>query len=156
MAPHPHPASDKAGPVRRGIPFCSLRYLLLRKRLTFEIILLPLSDTVHTQTGEPVKKTFEMTHPKVKPVRLAEQAKRDINRYVRRERKRELPEGVDFWDFDCKFGQSEEDAKPIHLAEFGKHIDEALSMQLPAFYVELIAIPGRRAKKKPRGEKTDS
>lgn len=94
-----------------------------------------------------MKKTFKLTHPKIKAVRLFEGVKHDIRKYVKRERKKELPKGVDFWDFDCKFGPTEEEAKVVHLAEFGSRIDEAEKQQLESFYVEILAKPGHRTKK---------
>ena len=64
-----------------------------------------------------------------------------------RERGKKLPEGVDFWDFDCKFGATAESAKKLHLAEFNTFIDGAEKQQLESFYVEILAKPGRRTKK---------
>lgn len=94
-----------------------------------------------------MKKTFKLTHPKIKTPRLAEAAKHDIRKYVKRERRKTLPEGVDFWDFDCKYGPTAEEAKKIHLAEISKSVDEAESQQLESFYIEVIAKPGHRMKK---------
>ncbi len=94
-----------------------------------------------------MKKTFKLTHPKIRVDRLAEGVKRDVKKYVKRERKKKLPEGVDFWDFDCKFGPNEEEAKEIHLAEMNKYIDNAEAQQLESFYVEILAKPGHRTKK---------
>ncbi len=94
-----------------------------------------------------MKKIFKLTHPKIKTDRLAEAVKRDVRKYVKRERKKKAPEGVDFWDFDCKFGQTSEDSKKIHLSEISKCIDNALERQLESFYVEILAKPGYRMKK---------
>jgi len=100
-----------------------------------------------------MKKTFILTHPKIKVPRLVDAVKHDIRKYVKRERRKQLPEGVDFWDFDCKFGQTVEDAKKIHLSEFSKLIDEAAEQQLESFYVEILSKPGHRMKKlKPGGQ----
>ena len=94
-----------------------------------------------------MKKTFKLTHPKHKVPRLFESIRRDVRRYIKRERKKELPEGVDFWDFDCKFGPTADEAKVIHMAEIGKFIGEAEEQNLESFYVEILAKPGRRTKK---------
>ncbi len=76
-----------------------------------------------------------------------------VQHYLKRERRKELPEGVDCWDFDCKYGQSAEEAKEIHLSEIGKCIDEAEAQKLESFYVEILAKPGYR-KKKPKPEES--
>lgn len=96
-----------------------------------------------------MKKTFKLTHPRITPPRLVEAIKGDVNKYVKRERKKKLPSGVDFWDFACKFGQTEDDATEIHLAETGKYIDKAAEQQLDSFYLEILAKPGIRRKKDP-------
>ena len=57
-----------------------------------------------------------------------------------------------FWDFDCKFGNTEEDAAKIHLAEIGKYIDQAERQQLESFYLEILAKPGYRTKKPKQDE----
>ncbi len=94
-----------------------------------------------------MKKTFLLTHPKIKKDRLIEAVRHEINKYIRRERNKVLPLGVDFWDFDCKYGAMPEDAKEIHLAEIGKYIGKAEEQQLESFYLEIIAKPGHRTKK---------
>ena len=94
-----------------------------------------------------MKKTFKMTHRKIKLARLFEGVKNDVRRYVKRERRRELPEGVDFLDFDCKYGHTEAEAKEVHLSEIPKHISEAETLGLESFYIEIIGKPGHRKKK---------
>lgn len=94
-----------------------------------------------------MKKTFELTHPKIKLPRLIEAVKHDVRKYIKRERKKELPKGVDFWDFACKYGDTEATAEKIHMAELDKHIDDAEKRQLESFYVEIIRKKGHRTKK---------
>jgi len=93
-----------------------------------------------------MKKTFHLTHKKIKPARLIDTVRRDVKKYIKRERNKELPEGVDFWDFDCKFGPTAEQATAIHLTEIGNHIDAAEAEQLTSFYIEIIAKPAHRSK----------
>ncbi len=94
-----------------------------------------------------MRKTFQLTHPKIKYPRLVEAARHDIKKYLKRERNKTLPEGVDFWDFDCRFGNTEAEAKEIHVAEIGTYIDKVQEQQLESFYVEILAKPGHRTKK---------
>ncbi|MGK5093664.1 DUF6172 family protein [Deltaproteobacteria bacterium TL4] len=99
-----------------------------------------------------MKKTFKLTHPKIKVARLVEAVKSDIRKYLKRERNKKLPEGVDFWDFDCKFGPTAEVSNKIDLSEIFKFIDEAEAQQLESFYIEILAKPGHRLKKlEPKG-----
>ncbi len=94
-----------------------------------------------------MKKTFQLHHPKIKTARLLDNARRDIKKYLKRERNKELPEGVDFWDFDCRFGPTTEEAQTIHVAEIGKHINIAEEQQLNSFYLEILAKPAKRTAK---------
>jgi len=91
-----------------------------------------------------MKKTFQLTHPKIKAARVADAVRRDIKRYIKREQRKELPEGVDFWDFDCKFGPTAEEAEVIQLSDIGKQIAEAEAEQLTSCYIEILVKQGHR------------
>ena len=94
-----------------------------------------------------MRKIFKLTHPKIKVARLADSVRHDVRKYLKRERQKELPEGADFWDFDCKFGPTAEEAEVIHVAEIGKFIAAAEEQQLESFYLEILAKPAHRTKK---------
>ena len=94
-----------------------------------------------------MKTTFTLDKPKVKLARQIEATKSTITKYLKRERKKNLPEGVDFWDFNCKFGDTKEDAISCHVKEIFKLIDTAEAKEQNTFYVEIIAIEGYRNKK---------
>ncbi len=102
-----------------------------------------------------MRKTFKLTHPKIKAARLADSVRCDVRKYLKRERQRELPEGADFWDFDCKFGPTAKEANVIHVAEIGNFIGAAEEQQLESFYVEILAKPGHRTKKPNKALKSD-
>ncbi len=94
-----------------------------------------------------MKKTFQLSHPKIKLARLVEAVKYEVKKYIKRERNKKLPEGVDFWDFDCKYGPTAEDAVEIHISEINKRIDSAEEQQLESFYLEILVKSGHRMKK---------
>jgi len=94
-----------------------------------------------------MKKTFSLSHEKIKTPRLVDSIKHDVKKYIRRERKKQLPEGADFWDFDCKYGHTEETAEVVHLSTINKHIDEAEKLELKSFYLEIMAKSAIRTKK---------
>jgi hypothetical protein len=96
-----------------------------------------------------MKKTFQLSHPKIKTPRLFEAIKHEVKKYLQRERRKPLPAGVDFWDFDCRFGADEASAEAIHVADINKAISGAEEQQLASFYLEILAKPGRRSKKAP-------
>lgn len=86
-----------------------------------------------------MKKTIALTHPKIKTARLVDSIKHDIKKYLGRERRKTLPEGTDYWTFDCKFGPSEEAADVIFTSEINKRIDGAVERDVTEFYVEILA-----------------
>ncbi len=94
-----------------------------------------------------MKKTFQLTHPKIKVARMVDSVKHELKKYIKRERNKALPEGVDYWDFDCKFGVTEGEAKQVHLSAINKSINEAMVDSLTSFYVEILAKPGIRQHK---------
>ena len=96
-----------------------------------------------------MKKTFTLTHPKIKAARLAEAARCEVRKYLKRSRNRVRPEGVDFWDFDCRFGLTVEEAQPLDVADMGKAICTAEANHEESFYVEILAKPGHRPAKPP-------
>jgi hypothetical protein len=86
-----------------------------------------------------MKKTFVLSHPKIKLPRLVESIKHEVKKYLKRERNKTLPQGADYWDFDCRCGLDEATAEVIHLATINKHIDEAEKNESESFYLEILA-----------------
>ena len=96
-----------------------------------------------------MKKTFQLAVEGKNPERLLEATKHEIRKYIKRERRRTLPEGVDFWDFDCKFGPAQESAAVAHLAELMPLIDGVATSGGTQFYVEILAKHGHRKPREP-------
>ncbi len=94
-----------------------------------------------------MKKTFILSHPKIKLPRLVEAIKHEVKKYIKRERRKTLPPNVDFWDFDCKFGDDEASCDVIHLSAINKSISDAESRELKSFYLEIMVKPGIRSKR---------
>ena len=104
-----------------------------------------------------MKKTFQLTIEGKNRDRVLEATKHEIRQYVKRERRKALPDGVDFWDFDCKFGTSPDNAQGVHFATLTALIDALATEGGDAFYLELLAKPGHRtAREKPVSEQDDT
>ena len=101
-----------------------------------------------------MKKTFKMTHPKIKVPRLVEAIKYEVRKYIKRERGKPLPANADFWDFDCRYGADEANCEVVHLEDINKSISQAEEQQLESFYLEILAKPGYRSKKPPELNQT--
>ena len=92
-----------------------------------------------------MRKTFLLNIEGKNRDRLVEASKHDIRKYVKRERSRALPAGVDFWDFDCKFGSDEATAAVVHFATLMNLIDTAVQEGAEQFYVEVVTKHGHRS-----------
>ncbi len=91
-----------------------------------------------------MKKTFNLVPEGKNRDRVLDAVKHEIRKYIKRERRRELPEGVDYWDFDCKFGATPEVAEVVHLSAITGLIDGVAKDEGPQFYVEILAKHGHR------------
>jgi hypothetical protein len=91
-----------------------------------------------------VRKTYQLIIEGKHPDRVLDAVKHDIRKYVKRQRRVPLPEGVDYWDFDCKFGTSKETAVPVHFGEIMGLIDAVAKEGGAAFHLELLAKNGHR------------
>jgi hypothetical protein len=96
-----------------------------------------------------MKKTFQLEIEGKNRDRVLEATKHEIRQYIKRERRKPLPGGVDFWDFDCKFGAMPDAAEVVHPAKLTELIDALASGGGESFYVELLAKPGYRQAKPP-------
>jgi sRNA-binding carbon storage regulator CsrA len=94
-----------------------------------------------------MKKVFKLTDPKKAPARQVDTVKHEINKYIARERKKKVTDGVDFWDFDCKVGINADEAKVVHISEINKSIDALATAENESFYIEILAKPGHRTHK---------
>jgi len=94
-----------------------------------------------------MKKTFPLTHLKIKPERLVEGIRGDVNKYLKRERNKKLPAGVDFWDFECKVGVTMDTAEALHVTAVSKAVGDVLAAGGETCFIELTTIRGTRTKK---------
>ena len=93
-----------------------------------------------------MKKTFVLSHPKTSYQRLIEMAKNEVKKYIKSERNKALPEGADFWGFDCKFVKAENKTITIHEGDINRNISAAQNDHWKSFYLEVVATPKTRTK----------
>jgi hypothetical protein len=97
-----------------------------------------------------MRKTYPLRPEGKHPDRVLDAVKHDIRKYQKRERRRDLPEGADFWDFDCRFGADKDCAQVVHPGELMNLLDALAKDGATQCYVELLAKPGVR-KPRPAG-----
>lgn len=86
-----------------------------------------------------MKKTFQLIVANKKKDRQVEAIKNEVRKYIKRERSKRLPEGFNYWTFDCKFGKTADEAAEIRFVDLIKSIDIAASEDLESFFLELVA-----------------
>lgn len=101
-----------------------------------------------------MRRTYRLDIEGKHPDRLLEASKHDIRKYIKRERGKALPAGVDFWDFDSKAGVDEASAQPVVFAELIRAVDALVAAGNTQFFVEVVSKPGKRTPR-PKAEPTD-
>jgi uncharacterized protein YqgV (UPF0045/DUF77 family) len=95
-----------------------------------------------------LKKTFLLTNSKKNPQRVLDSIKNNIRKYIKREKRKPLPDNSNFWNINCKFGQNKETAIEIKYEDIMKCINEASEQNLESFYIELSTTAGTMKFKK--------
>jgi hypothetical protein len=106
-----------------------------------------LTSLRETATRGAVKKIFPLSAPNHQPPRVIESIKSEVRKYLKRERRKKLPEDVDFWDFDCRTGQDEASAAVTHVSELVTAVDNGAKADWAGIYIEILAKPGHRTRK---------
>ncbi len=93
-----------------------------------------------------MKKTFPLHVPGKPDERVLEEIRRDVRRYVKRERRKPVPVGFTVWEFDCKVGPEAAVAETRSLPDIGAAIDAVARSGAPTAYVEIVARAAHRMK----------
>ena len=101
-----------------------------------------------------MKKTFQLIVENKNKDRQVDSIKNEVRKYIKRERSKKLPEKCNYWNFDCKFGKTEEEAVTIRFVDITKSIDIAASENLDSFFLELVALAEFR-KPKEKGQENE-
>jgi hypothetical protein len=91
-----------------------------------------------------MRKTFQLHIEGKNPDRVLDATKHEIRKYLKRERSRTLPEGVDYWDFACKFGPTQEGAVAAPVGSLIDLVDALAKEGGAQFYLEILACHGQR------------
>lgn len=92
-----------------------------------------------------MKKIFSLQSPGKDDARVRDKIRHEVNKYVSRSRRQDLPEGFTVWEFACKVGAAPENAQVMALKEVGGAIDRVAGPGATEVYVEIIALPGQRS-----------
>ena len=95
-----------------------------------------------------MKKTFPLQAAGKDDARVRDKIRQEINKYVRRERKKKLPEGFEQWELACRVGASATTAEVMAAKEVGGAIDKVAAAGATSVYVEIIAVAAHRTFKR--------
>jgi hypothetical protein len=91
-----------------------------------------------------MKKTFPLQAAGKDDARVRDKIRHEINKYVRRCRRKTPPEGFAQWDFACKVGPGPAQSEAKSLKEMAGMIDAVAEAGATEVYVEIAAIPAQR------------
>jgi hypothetical protein len=94
-----------------------------------------------------MKKSFPLQVEGKNPDRILEAVKHEVRKYARREGRKTVPEGFDYWDFDCKVGASPEVAEVATFAQVVTLMDAVAKSGAATCYVEVLSKPMLRVRK---------
>jgi hypothetical protein len=94
-----------------------------------------------------MKKTFQLNEENKDFDRVVDSIKKEVKKYIARERRKKLPETIDYWDFDCKIGKNEQVSETIHLTKINEMISQIAIEKNESFYLEILSKPMKRTKK---------
>jgi hypothetical protein len=94
-----------------------------------------------------VRKTFPFSQAGKQPERVLDTIKHEIRQYLKRERRKALPDDADYWDFDCQLGPTAEQAHSVHPGNLIAAVDDLARQGLPSFHLVLLAKPAVRQHK---------
>ena len=87
-----------------------------------------------------MKKVFKIEQSRIKPDRAVDAIKNELRKYVKREKKKDLPnKKTMYWDFECKFGKSAEFAKDCNFDYIFTELTGFVAAGWSECYVEVIA-----------------
>ena len=102
-----------------------------------------------------MKKTFQLEVPGKKTPRVIDSIKHEVRKYVKRERGKKLPEGMDYWDFDCRVGVDAETAVTAHIKTISTAIDTATKDNPASIFIKILSKGVKRNPKQPGSPKKE-
>ena len=88
-----------------------------------------------------MRKTFSLHAPGKADARVLDAVKHEVRKYVKRERRKPLPEGFDGWSFACKVGISPASAEEVTLKEISGAIDRVAADGSSEIFLAIVATP---------------
>ena len=99
-----------------------------------------------------MKKVFKIKQEKLQPDRAVDAIKNELRKYIKREKKKDLPnKKTMYWDFDCKFGKTADLSEVCTFDEVLTQLSSIVANEWNECYIEVMA----KAVDKPLKEKSE-
>jgi hypothetical protein len=86
-------------------------------------------------------KTFTIKEDGKNSDRLVEDVKHQIRKYIKREKRKKLPEKARCWYFDCRFAREGEEFKVIEFKNITENVDISAKSEDCSFQIEILSKP---------------
>lgn len=94
-----------------------------------------------------MNKTYKLIEEKRDKDRVVEAIKHEIRKYIKREKNKSLPEGVDFWKLECKISKDSNELAFVEFQNLIKTIDILVSEEAETLNIEILSFEGIRKPK---------
>ena len=91
-----------------------------------------------------MKKTFPLQAPGKDDARVRDKIRHEVNKYLRRSRRKEPPEGFASCEFVCKVCPTEAEAQSKPLKAVPGEIDAVAETGAKTVFIHLVATPSQR------------
>jgi hypothetical protein len=91
-----------------------------------------------------MKKNFPLHVAGKDDPRVVEAIKKELRKYVKRERRKTLPAGFDLWEFNCRVGPDADTAEVKTVNEVIPALDAVAATGATQVYVEILAFASNR------------
>ncbi len=89
-----------------------------------------------------MNKTYKLIEEKRNKDRVVEAIKHDVRKYIKREKNKSLPTGVDFWKLECKISKDSDELAVIEFQNLIKTIDTLVSEDAEILNIEILSFEG--------------
>ena len=94
-----------------------------------------------------MNKTYKLIEEKRDKDRVVEAIKHEVRKYIKREKNKPLPTGVDFWKLECKISRDSNELAFVEFQNLINTIDILVSEEAEVLNIEILSFEGIRKPK---------
>ena len=94
-----------------------------------------------------MNKTYKLIDEKRDKERVVDAIKHEVRKYIKREKNKVLPEGVDFWNLECKISKDKDALAFVEFPSLIKMIDTLVEEKAESLNIEILSFEGIRKPK---------